>query len=87
MTRQPTSSKIQGRFYLLLGAVVVFAAVTVALLAWLSETGGDSNLSDAEAQDLLEGIPQSGATLGEHRTVKGRVLRRKYKTFTVRVYD
>jgi protein-disulfide isomerase len=74
VTRQPPSSKIQGRFYLLLGAVVVFAAVTVALLAWLSETGGGSNLSDAEAQDLLEGIPQSGTTLGgEGAPVKIRI--------------
>jgi hypothetical protein len=64
VTRQPTSSKIQSRFHLLLGAFGVFAAVTVTLLAWLSETGG-SNLSDAEAQDLLEGILQSGTTLGE----------------------
>jgi protein-disulfide isomerase len=65
VTKQTSSPGSKNGFYLLLGAIVVFAAVAVALLAWLSETGGGSNLSDAEAQELLEGIPQSGTTLGK----------------------
>jgi protein-disulfide isomerase len=64
MNKQRPSHKNQSRFYLLLLVVVVLAAVTVALLAWLSESGVGS-LTEAEAQDLLEGIPQSGSTLGE----------------------
>jgi len=65
LTQQKASSISRNRFYLLLGAVAVVAAATVALLAWLSETGGGGYASGAEVQELIEGIPQSGTTLGE----------------------
>jgi protein-disulfide isomerase len=70
VTRQKASAPNQRRFYLLLIAVVALAAVTVALLAWLSETGvgGGTALGETEAQDLLEGIPQSGTSLGQKNT-------------------
>ena len=66
MTKQRSSSSNQRRrFYLLLIGVVALAAVTVAFLAWLSETGGGTALEgDAEAQELLAGIPQSETVLG-----------------------
>jgi protein-disulfide isomerase len=64
MSKQRSSPRIQSKFYLPLLAVVVLAAVTVALLAWLSESEVEA-LTEAEAQELLEGIPQSGITLGE----------------------
>jgi protein-disulfide isomerase len=68
VTRQKSSSPNQRRFYLLLVGVVSLAAVTVAFLAWLSETGvggGTVLEGGTEAQELLAGIPQSGTTLGE----------------------
>ena len=49
----------------MLAAVVVLAAVTVALLAWLGETGGGTALEgEAEVREFLAGIPQSGTSLG-----------------------
>jgi hypothetical protein len=68
VTRHKSSSPNQRRFYLLLVGVVSLAAVTVAFLAWLSETGvggGTVLEGEAEAQELLAGIQQSGTTLGK----------------------
>jgi len=53
LTQQKASSISRNRFYLLLGAVAVVAAATVALLAWLSETGGGGYASGAEVQELI----------------------------------
>jgi protein-disulfide isomerase len=52
------------RFHSFLAAVVALATVTVALLAWLGETGGGAALEgEAEVRELLAGIPQSGTSL------------------------
>jgi protein-disulfide isomerase len=48
---------------LLLLAVSVVAAVVVALLVWLSQTGGSAD--EAEIQEMLAGIPQDGTALGQ----------------------
>lgn len=64
VTKQKSSPPDRRRFYLLLVAVVVLAAVTVALLAWLGETGGGALDGEEEVRELLAGIPQSGTSLG-----------------------
>lgn len=64
LTKKARSAGRRG-FTLLIVAVVAFAAVTVALLAWISETGGGGDLEQGEVAELLAGIPQNGTSLGE----------------------
>jgi protein-disulfide isomerase len=58
--KERTSSESQRRLYLLVGIVVVLAAVTVSVLASLSQGG-----ASGEVQELLADIPQNGTTLGK----------------------
>jgi protein-disulfide isomerase len=63
--REKCSSPERRRFHSFLAAVVALATVTVALLAWLGETGGGAALQGkAEVREHLAGIPQSVPSLG-----------------------
>jgi protein-disulfide isomerase len=63
--REKFSSPDRRRFHSFLAAIVALATVTVALLAWLSETGGRAALQGkAEVRELLARIPQSVPSLG-----------------------
>ena len=65
MIREKFSSPDRRRFHPFLAAIVALATVTVALLAWLGETGcGAALQGKAEVRELLAGIPQSVPSLG-----------------------
>lgn len=64
MTKK-TQSAGNRKFTLILVAIVALSAITVALLAWISESGSGGELKEDEVGELLAGIPQDGTSLGE----------------------